>query len=216
MGARSIASGRRSQKSDQTIEQNIVLSWTENRSRKVARSIQKRRKIDEKSLKIHEKSVWVVFGRCNSFRVAVGSRRNALGTASRRQVGPSWSPRWFSWPPCWPSRPPSWQPRTFKTAPGAVSELFSKGYVSSNCVRVEISSFVGTIVECPNFNFRQPVQCFVHFGRSEHRTRASGEKFRKSSHFGLQNRPRQRPGDPKSRSGGHDRARKRESHAKNL
>ena len=66
-----------------------------------------RRKIDPKRQKIDEKSVSAAFGRFGSCRVAPRSRRNALGTASGRQVEPSWPPSWPSWLPCWPSWTPS-------------------------------------------------------------------------------------------------------------
>ena len=69
------------------------------------------RKIDQKRWKIDEKLVSAVSGRSGSFWVAPGSRGNALGTASGRQVGPSWPPSWPSWPPCWRFGAPSWQSR---------------------------------------------------------------------------------------------------------
>ena len=46
-----------------------------------------------------------------------------------------------------------------------------------------------TIVDSPNLNFRQPVQCFVHFARIEHRTRTGHQKSRKSTFFGLKIEP---------------------------
>ena len=49
-----------------------------------------------------EKLISAVSGRSGSFWVAPGSRKNVLGTASGRQVGPSWPPSWPSWPPCNP------------------------------------------------------------------------------------------------------------------
>ena len=60
-----------------------------------------RRKIGQKRWKMDEKMVSAVSGRSGSFWVAPRSRGNALGTASGRQVGPSWPPSWPSWPPCW-------------------------------------------------------------------------------------------------------------------
>ena len=46
-------------------------------------------------------------GRLGSLRVPPGTRQDALGTATGRQVGLSWAPCWPSWAPCWPCGTPS-------------------------------------------------------------------------------------------------------------
>ena len=55
----------------------------------------------------------------------------------------------------------------------------------------------------------QFLQCFVGFERTKTRTRARGEKLRKSTRFGFKNRAQERPGEPKSGSSGQVRAAKR-------
>ena len=100
-------------------------------------------------------------------------------------------PSWPFGPPCWPPWAPSWQPKTLQTAPGARPEASANACAVSNSVRLDFSSIFYALVGRPNLNFRQPVQCFVHFGRSSHRTRAGGETARKSRVFGLQNQARE-------------------------
>ena len=56
--------------------------------------------------------------------------------------------------------------RGAQMTPRTASEPSLNAFLSSNSVRIDFSSLLGTIVESPNLNFRQPVQCFVHFGRS--------------------------------------------------
>ena len=56
----------------------------------------------------------------------------------------------------------------------------------------------------------QFLQCFVGFERTKTRTRARGDKPRKSMRFGLKNRARERRGEPKSGSTGQGRAAKPE------
>ena len=100
-------------------------------------------------------------------------------------------PSWLFGLPCWPPWAPSWQPKTLQTAPGACPKPSSNACANSNSVRFDFSSFFGAMVERSNLNFRQPVQCFVHFRRSSHRTRAGGETTRESRVFGLQNQARE-------------------------
>ena len=154
------------------------------------------RKNRPKHEKIDEKSVSAAFGRSGSFRVAPGSRRNALGTVSGGQMEALGEPSWPFGPPWWPPWAPSWQPKTLQTAPGARPEAFANACAVSNRVPIDFSSLFCALVERPNLNFRQPVQCFVHFGRRSHRTRASSEPAQKSRVFSLQNRAR----DPRNRA----------------
>ena len=149
------------------------------------------RKKRPKHEKIDEKSVSAAFGRSGSFPVAPGSRRSALGTVSGGQMEALGEPSWPFGPPCWPPWAPSWQPKTLQTAPGARPEPSANACAVSNSVRFDFSSVFYAMVERPNLNFRQPVQCFVHFGRSSHRTRATGETGRKSRVFGIQNQTRE-------------------------
>ena len=68
--------------------------------------------------------------------------------------------------------------------------------------------------EAPKSVSYQFLQCFVGFERRKQRTRARDENAQKSRRFGLQNRARERPGDPKSSPGGPVRATKREKVAR--
>ena len=135
---------------------------SQNRAEIDLRAKKNRRKIDQKRPKIDEISVSAAFGRSGSFQVAPESRGNALGTVSDRQVGPSWPPSWPSWLPCWPSWTRSWQPGALQTPLEGLFERVRK--LERRSYRFFVV-FV-TIVESPNLNFRQPVQCFVHFARS--------------------------------------------------
>ena len=161
------------------------------------------RKNRPKHEKIDEKSVSAAFGRYG-FRVAPGSRRNALGTVSGGQMEALGKPSWPFGPPCWPPWAPSWQPGTLRTAPRALPDPSLNACANSSSVRFDVSSFCGATVERPNLNFRQPVQCFVHFGRSSHRTRAGGETTIEGFWP-----PKSSPGASKSSSGGFRRAQSR-------
>ena len=140
------------------------------------RSEKNRRKIDPKRWKMNEKLVSAVSGRSGSFWVAPRSRGNALGTASGRQVGPSWPPSWPSWPPCWPSWTPSWRPGTTQIAPGAVPDPVSNACISSNGVCIDFSSFLFCRAKAPMCLAYQFLQCFVGFARNSHRTCTSANK----------------------------------------
>ena len=174
-----------------TIAQKSSERRGQNRLKTNVGATKNQRKNRPKHEKIDEKSVSAAFGRSGSFWVAPGSRRNALGTVSGGQMEALGEPSWPFGPPCWPPWAPSWQPKTLQTAPGARPEPSANACAISNSVRLDLSSFFYALVERPNLNFRQPVQCFVHFGRSSHRTRAGGETTRKSRVFGLQNQARE-------------------------
>ena len=126
------------------------------------KSTKNRPKTSENRRKIDFGSLWALWVVPRRFLFLVEQRKKASG----RQFGSSWAPSWPSWLPCWPSWAPCWQPGTAQTAPGSVPEAFSNAGVSSNGVRIDFSSLFGTIVGSPNLNFRQPVQCFVHFARN--------------------------------------------------
>ena len=81
----------------------------------VQNSAKNRSEIDEKSTRIDEKSMKFRFWAVWAFGGGSRTHGDALGTASERQVGPSWPPSSPSWPPswrsgapCWPSQAPSW------------------------------------------------------------------------------------------------------------
>ena len=160
---------------------------TENQPRREEKSRKKPTKTRKKRRKIG-------FGRFWALRVVPGRswiapERSRDGL--RRPNGGAWGPSWPFGPPCWPPWAPSWQPKTLQTAPGARPEPSANACAVSNSVRLDFSSFCYAMVERPNLNFRQPVQCFVHLGRSSHRTRAGGETTRKSRDSGLQNQARE-------------------------
>ena len=66
------------------------------------------------------------------------------------------------------------------------------------------------------FKTRAPTQCFVRVGGSHESGRTSGDEARKSMLFGLQNRRRGRPGDPKSSASALGRAKKRSMSARSI
>ena len=66
---------------------------------------------------------------------------------------------------------------------------------------------------CFSYQF---LKCFVGFERSKRRTRVRNENTQKSRRCGLQNRARERPGDPKSSPSGPVCATKREKVARSL
>ena len=125
---------------------------------------------------------------------------------------------------------PLTDPGPSRTRPGSVLEtpgtplgrlrvLFGRvrGAVHcQNASRIGFSSFLSRPAKARMCFAYHVLQCFVVLGRRKQRTGGKGAGARKSSVFGLQNRPRDRPSDSKSRPGGSVRARKRESYAKNL
>ena len=160
-----------------------------------------RRKIDRKSRSDRPKSVpkrrknakirpLGAPGRSGTLRGRRGRRpravRNASGTAQERS---------------WPARA---GPSRSKIASGTVRgasaghpddpsmrpKSVRKTKACTNSLRIEISSFFATIEGRPNLNFRQPVQCFVDFGRRKHRAPARSEKVTPKHHFRFQNRSR--------------------------
>ena len=70
--------------------------------------------------------------------------------------------------------------------------------------------------ESSRLKIRAPTQCFVRVGGSHESGRTSGDEARKSMLFGLQNRRRGRPGDPKSSASALGRAKKRSMSARSI
>ena len=70
--------------------------------------------------------------------------------------------------------------------------------------------------ESSRLKIRAPTQCFVRVGGSHESGRTSGDEARKSTLFGLQNRRRGRPGDPKSSASALGRAKKRSMSARSI
>ena len=85
-----------------------------------------------------------------------------------------------------------------------------------NASRIGFSSFLFRRAKSPMCFAYHVLLCFVVLGRRKFRTGGKGAESRNSMVFGFQNRPRDRPGDPKSRPGGSVRAVHCESYAKNL
>ena len=160
-----------------------------------------RRKIDRKSRSDRPKSVpkrrknakirpLGAPGRSGTLRGRRGRRpravRNASGTARER----SWPAR------AAPSRPKN-VPRSVRAASaGHPDDARSQptsvriAKAMANSLSIEISSLLGRIERKPNLNFRQPVQCFVDFGRRPHGAPARSEKVTPGHHFRSQNRSR--------------------------
>ena len=124
------------------------------------------RKIVQKRKKIHQKQLLVVSGRFGLVLVASRSRKNALGTASGQQVGPSWTPSWPSWVPCWPSWTRSCRPRSTQMTFGAVPGLGSNKKIRSNGVYIDFSSFLSCREKPPMCILYQFLQCFVALEQS--------------------------------------------------
>ena len=95
-----------------------------------------------------------------------------------------------------------------------MSECVRRDKQSRTRHRNVFSSFLSCRAKAPMCCSYQFLQCFVGFERCKQRTRARSENARKSRRFGLQNRARERPGDPKSSPGGSFRATKREKVAR--
>ena len=70
--------------------------------------------------------------------------------------------------------------------------------------------------ESSKLKIHAPTQCFIRVGRSHESGRMSGDEARKSMLFGLQNRRRGRPGDPKSSASALGRAKKRSMSARSI
>ena len=68
-------------------------------------------------------------------------------------------------------------------------------------LRIDFWSLLACRAKAPMCSTYQFLLCFVGFERSWHETHRRAENKRKSSCFGLQNRVRDRPGDPKSDPG---------------
>ena len=147
-----------------------------------------------------------------ALRTVSGTRRDALGTGPgrpKKTPGPIFGrpgrPKAFGDRPK-TSPGGSWDvPRRLRSGPRAhlVHRALSSTPAERFCVVFVVSR------KSSKLKIRAPTQCFVSLGQCTHRPCASVEPPRKSSRFGLQNRARERPGDPKSSAGGPDRAKMR-------
>ena len=158
--------GRRQAKTQRKTREDRTTNSEKIEAKPERKSTSERRKIDEKSINIGQKSTKYRFrpplgapGRSKSLRCRAGTRsgrppRAKLGRLGRqvgrlgrhvgrhgRQVG---------------------SPGLVKRRSKAIFERVRK--LQRRSYRFFVV-FV-TIVESPNLNFRQPVQCFVHFARS--------------------------------------------------
>ena len=93
-----------------------------------------------------------------------------------------------------------------RAGPGSDSRARLVRRALSNTLAEQICVVFVVSLKSSKRKIRAPTQCFVSLGQCMHRPRASVEKPRKSIRFGLQNRAREHPGDPKSGASGPDRA----------
>ena len=107
-------------------------------------------------------------------------------------------------------------PKTLPDRPGAMSECIRSIEHCRTTPQNDFSLFSCRRAKAPMCCSYQFLRCFVGFERCKQRTRARRENVRKSRRFGLQNRARERPGDPKSSPGGSFRAPKREKVARSF
>ena len=177
------------------------------------KSTKSRSEITEKPSQIDEKSLenrsWPVLGVQARFRDASGRVRDATWTRQSRLKSDLGTPRARQ------ERPGDVQerardgPKTLPGPSGAMSECVRRDKQSRTRHRNVFSSFLSCRAKAPMCCSYQFLQCFVGFERCKQRTRARSENARKSRRFGLQNRARERPGDPKSSPSGPVRAIKR-------
>ena len=175
-------------------------------------------KISKKPSQVDEKSSknrsWPVLGVQGRLGDASGRVRDAPGTRQSRPRSDLGTPRACQ------ERPGDAQERSrdgLKTVPGAcgaMSERVRREKHRRVRHRNDFSLFLSCRAKAPMCCSYQFLQCFVGFERCKQRTRTRSENARKSRRFGLQNRARERPGDPKSSPGGPVRATKREKVAR--
>ena len=169
-------------------------------------------KIDENGTKIDEKSMqnrsWEVLGARSRFGDAPGRARDGSGTPKKDPGIDLWGVR--GGPRAHGNRSKV-SPGRSRDAPGQlrsgprarlVRRALSNTLAERFCIVFVASCRSSKLEICA------PTQCFVSLGQCTHRPRASVEKPRKSSGFGLRNRARECPSDPKSSPGGPVRAKK--------
>ena len=148
-------------------------------------------------------------GHSKLFWRRTGTRSGQIQDAKKRPQDRSWGVRGG---PRAPGNRPKASPGQSWDAPGRlrggprahlVHRALSNTLAERFCVVFVVSR------KSSKLKIRAPTQCFVSLGQCTHRPCASVEPPRKSSRFGLQNRARERPGDPKSSAGGPDRAKMR-------
>ena len=170
------------------------------------KSTKSRSEITEKPSQIDKKSMenrsWPVLGVQARFRDALGRVRDATWTRQSRLKSDLGTPRARQ------ERPGDVQerardgPKTLPGPSGAMSECVRHGKHSRTRHRNDFWTFLSCRAKAPMCCSYQFLQCFVGFERCKQRRRARSENARKSRRFGLQNRARERPGDPKSSPGG--------------
>ena len=173
------------------------------------KSFEYRRKRSPNRRKIDAKLILGGFWRSKPFRERAGTRLGRVRDAQKRprdrSSGVRGGPRAFG------DRPKA-SPGGSQDAPGRLrshprAHLVHRALSSTLAERFRIVFVVSR--KSSKLKIRAPTQCFVSLGQCTHRPCASVEPPRKSSRFGLQNRARERPGDPKSSAGGPDRAKMR-------
>ena len=151
--------------------------------------------------------------------------QSRFGCASGRARDSSWSAKNrpktdLGTPRASQERPTASQIRPrdgFETLPDRLGTLSERVWSFEHCRTPspnDFFTFFGDRAHTPMCFLYQFLQCFVGFGRSSSKTRATVENPGKSSRFGLRNRARGRPSDPKSSSGAPVRAPKREKRAR--
>ena len=170
------------------------------------KSFENPRKWSQNPLKIDAKLILGGFGRSKPFRGRARTRSGRARDAKKRLRDRSWGVR--GGPRARGNRSKvspgrSWDaPGQLRSGPRArlVRRALSNTLAERFCIVFVASCRSSKLEICA------PTHCFVSLGQCTHRPRASVEKLRKSSGFGLQNRARERPGDPKSSAGRPDQA----------
>ena len=176
-------------------------------------SMKNRSQTDRKSTKIDENLILGGFGRSKPFR-------GRAGTRSGRDSDDCKPPQSRSWDA--PGEPR----KRFKSCPGRCRDALRQpwNFVLARSVYQALSNALAgrffdvfvSLRESARLKIRAPTQCFVRVGGSHESGRTSGDEARKSTLFGLQNRRRGRPGDPKSSASARGRAKKRSMSARSI
>ena len=157
---------------------------------------------------------WLVLGVQDRSGSASGRVPDAPETRQSRPKSDLGTPRARQERPGVAQERPRHGPKTLPSLSGAMSECVRRDKQSRTRHRNVFSSILSCRAKAPMCFSYQFLQCFVAFEQSKQRTRARNEHARKSRRFGLQNRARERPGDPKSSPGGLACATKREKVAR--
>ena len=179
-------------------------------------SMKNRSQTDRKSTKIDENLILGGFGRSKPFRGRAGTRSGRDWDDCKPPQGRSWDA---------PGEPKAARKR-FKSCPGRSRDALRQpwNFVLARSVYQALSNALAgrffdvfvSLRESSRLKIRAPTQCFVRVGGSHESGRTSGDEARKSMLFGLQNRRRGRPGDPKSSASALGRAKKRSMSARSI